>query len=102
MDVKDVVDSRNIPRVLRVLTVVHAMSGSQQIWLMVGDANSHFCITHPLAHLEDKRKVHLYQFHSGRVPVFMYSSHYKTVRLTFPRDIGGLSENGTIKIEMNQ
>lgn len=102
MDVKDVVDSRNIPHVLRVLTVMHAMSRSQQIWLMLGDANSHFCMTHPLDHLEDKRKVHLSQFYSGRVLVFMYSSHYKTVRLRFPRDIGGLSENGTIKIEMNQ
>lgn len=96
--VKDVIDSRNIPHVLRVLMV----SRSQQIWLMLVGKQPHFCMTHPLDHLEDKRNVHLYQFHSERVSIFMYSSHYKTVRLRFPRDIGGLSENGTIKIDMNQ
>lgn len=45
----------------------------------------------------DKMKnVHLYQFWSGRVLVIMHPFLYKKVKIMFPNDIGGLSENSTI------
>lgn len=38
----------------------------------------------------------------GEVPVYMHPSFYRTAKLTFPRDIGGLSEDGTIKTEIGK
>ena len=36
----------------------------------------------------------------GRVPVVLHPSLYRAVKLTFPRDIGGLAHDGAITNEM--
>lgn len=42
----------------------------------------------------------LKQFCSGRVPVLVHPSLYRALKLTFPWDVGGISQDGSIKTEM--
>ena len=36
----------------------------------------------------------------GRVPVVLHPSLYRALKLTFPRDVGGLAHDGAINNEM--
>ena len=36
----------------------------------------------------------------GRVPVVLHPSLYRAIKLTFPRDVGGLAHDGAIDNEM--
>lgn len=58
-----------------------------------------FDISSPLTHLDIST---LHQYCPGSGPVFIHPPLYRAVMLTFPRDIGGLFLEGTIKSEMDQ
>lgn len=84
----------------RVLTVIRTGSGTRQTWGVVGDALNSFDMSIAILHNEDTRK--LKQFYSGRFPVLVHPFLHKAVKLTFPWDIGNLSQDGIIKNEISQ
>ena len=96
---KSVEDPRNFPSAPKLLTVVKS-GESGQVWDMLREANSAFSMSIPLAvwHHPDLKKMK--SCCSGRVPVFMHPSLYRAAKLTFPRDVGGVSQDGTINNEM--
>ena len=96
---KSVEDPRNFPNVPKLLTVIKS-GESGQVWDMLREANSAFNMSTPLAvwHHPDLKKLRICC--SGRVPVFMHPSLYRAAKLTFPRDVGGVSQDGTISNEM--
>ena len=99
---KKVEDPTKFPMANYVLTVVKTGEKTQQVWTMLREANCIFNMPSPLAifHHQDFRK--LRNFCSGRDPVYLHPSLYRAVKLTFPKYIGGISYDGTIKTEMGQ
>ena len=97
---KDVEDPANFPQAQRVLTVLKSGGKTRQVWDMLREANDTFDTTPPLAswtHPEITKHASLCR---GRVPVLMHPSLYRAAKLTFPRHVGGLSQDGTITIDM--
>lgn len=74
--------------------------GSQQIWSMLQEVNDGFTTFHPMAFFDDNNSKNLNQFYSENLPLFVHLSCYRTLKLTFPWDIRGLSLDGTIKSEI--
>ena len=62
---------------------------------MLGDANE---ALGPISYLKDD--LHSRKGLVGRVPVVFHPSLYRAVKLTYPRDIGGLAHDGVITNEM--
>ena len=96
---KDIEDPRNFPNIEKVLTVVR-LGENLQVWDMLKEANTAFNMSIPLAvwHHPDLKKLKAYCL--GRVPVFMHPSLYRASKLTFPRDVGGVSQDGSINNSM--
>lgn len=59
-------------------------------------------VTPALAILKNMEANKQKQFSSGRVPVFVRPSLYRTIKLTSPWDVGGLGIDDHIKNEMGQ
>ena len=99
VDDKTIEDPRNFPNIRKIMTVVRS-GENLQVWDMLKEANTAFNMSIPLAvwHHPDlkKQKVNC----SGRVPVFMHPSLYRASKLTFPRDVGGVCQDGSIDNEM--
>lgn len=71
-------DPRNFPRAWRVLTEVCAGPGLQKSWPILGKANF-FLHDSSTGFFEDEINVHLHQFYSGWVPVFMQPSLHRAL-----------------------
>lgn len=69
---------------------------------MLEEANHAIKMSTPLASFDIDKCKKLKQFCSRRIPIFIHPSLYRTVRLTFPRDIGRMSQDESIKNEMSQ
>lgn len=67
---------------------------------MVEEAINSFKITPPLAIVENQEINKLKQFCMERATVFVHLSFYKTLKVAYPWDIGGLSLDVSIKNEM--
>ena len=89
---KDVEDPRNFPKA-RVLTVMRTGRGSGLIMNMLAEATQAFG---PISEVVTDSVFNL----SGRVPLYVHPSLYRALKLTFPRDIGGLAIDNTIPKEM--
>ena len=78
-----------------ITTVIRKGRGSEGVMKMLGEANE---ALGPISFLKDdlascKGLV-------GRVPVVLHPSLYRALKLTFPRDVGGLAHDGAIDNEM--
>lgn len=92
-------DPTNLSQTKKILTLILVSPGTQK-WSMLGEANTAFKLSSPLATVEEETCRKFKPFSSGvGVPV---TSLYRVVKLTFPRDINRLSQNGTIRTEMGQ
>lgn len=69
---------------------------------MLNEVNNSIKMSPSLTIFEDEKFVKLKQFCSGRVSIFIQTSLYRAVKLTFPRNISGLSQDDSIKNEMGQ
>lgn len=67
---------------------------------MLEEAITSFNMTPPIAITESDTLRKMNCFCAGRVPVFVHPSLYRALKLTFPWDIGGISQDGTINTEM--
>lgn len=98
---KDVKNPRNFPKAKRILTVIRSSSGARQIWGIPQEANDAFSLCPPPpAYFDDRNVKRLQQYCAGRLPLFVHPSLYRALKLTFPLDIGGLSPDNTVRIEM--
>ena len=96
---KSVEDPRNFPYAPKILTVIKT-GENLQVWDMLKEASTSFYMATPLAvrHLTDLKKSK--QNCLGRVPMLLHPSLYRALKLTFPRDVGGVSQDGSISTEM--
>ena len=90
----NVEDPKNFPNSW-ITTVIRKGRGSEGVMKMLGEANE---ALGPISFLKDdltscKGLV-------GRVPVVLHPSLYRALKLTFPRDVGGLAHDGAINNEM--
>ena len=84
---QNVEDPKNFPNA-RITTVIRKGRGSEGVMKMLGDENE---APDPISYFKD-------DLHSGkglaeRVSVVLHPSLYRTVKLTYPRDIGGLAHD---------
>ena len=90
----NVEDPKNFPNTW-ITTVIRKGRGSEGVMKMLGEANE---ALGPISFIKDdlascKGLV-------GRVPVVLHPSLYRALKLTFPRDVGGLAHDGAINNEM--
>ena len=90
----NVEDPKNFPNTW-ITTVIRKGRGSEGVMKMLGEANE---ALGPISFIKDdlascKGLV-------GRVPVVLHPSLYRALKLTFPRDVGGLAHDGAIDNEM--
>lgn len=97
---KDLEDPTDSPRAKIPLTVVRIESGSRQAWGMIDEAKKSFSGSSPIIITDNDDLKKLKQFCGGRVAVFVHPSLYRALKLTFPWDIGGVSQDGIIKFGM--
>ena len=76
-----------------ITTVIRKGRGSEGVMKMLGEANE---ALGPISYIKDdllscKGLV-------GRVPVVLHPSLYRALKLTFPRDVGGLAHDGAIEM----
>ena len=90
----NVEDPKNFPKAW-VITVIRKGRGSEGVMKMLGEANEAFG---PLSFLKDD--LSSCKGLVGRVPVVLHPSLYRAIKLTFPRDVGGLAHDGAIDNEM--
>ena len=91
---RNVEDSQNFPNAW-VTSVIHKGWGSEGAMKMLREA---YKALSPSAIIKDD--LHSCKGLVGRVPVVLHLSLYRAVKLTFPRDIGGLAHDGAITNEM--
>ena len=53
-----------------------------------------------LAMLEDSSLHRMLNFSAGRVPILVHPSLYRCLKVRFPLDVGGVSRNGRVTIEL--
>ena len=80
-------DPKNFPNAW-ITTVIRKGRGSEGVMKMLGDANE---ALGPISNLKDD--LDSCKGLVGRVPVVLYSSLYRAVKLTYLRDIGGLAHD---------
>lgn len=54
----------------------------------------------PIMITDNEELSKLKQFCAGRVAVFVHQSLYRALKLAFPWDVGGISQDSSIKTEM--
>ena len=91
---RNVEDPKNFPNAW-ITTVIRKGRGSEGVMKMLGEVNE---ALGPISYLKDnlissKGLV-------GRVPVVLHPSLYRALKLTYPRDVGGLAHDGAINNEM--
>ena len=91
---KNVEDPLNFPKAW-VTSVIRKGRGSEGVIKMLGEANE---ALGPVSFIKDDSDS--CKGLIGRVPVVLHPSLYRAVKLTFPRDIGGLAHDGAITNEM--
>ena len=91
---KDVEDPRSFPDAW-ITSVIRKGRGSERAMRMLAEANE---ALGPISFIKDDE--HSCKGLIGRVPVVLHPSLYRAVKLTFPRDIGGLAHDGAITNEM--
>ena len=91
---QNVEDPQNFPNAW-VTSVIRKGRGSEGATKMLGEANE---ALGPSAIIKDD--LHSCKGLVGRVPVVLHPSLYRAVKLTFPRDIGGLAHDDAITNEM--
>lgn len=91
-------DQKNFPYTQRFLTVAQVGLDSQKIWSMLGEDNSATESSTPLV-LRENEMVKLQKVLLWEGPCFY--AHFP-VKLTFPKNIDKLSQDGSIKNEMGQ
>ena len=91
---KNVEDPLNFPQAW-VTSVIRKGRGSEGVIKMLGEANE---ALGPISLIKDDPNS--CKGLIGRVPVVLHPSLYRAVKLTFPRDIGGLAHDGAITNEM--
>ena len=87
-------DPKNFPNAW-ITTVIRKGRGSEGVMKMLGEANE---ALGPISYFKDdliscKGLV-------GRIPVVLHPSIYRAIKLTYPRDVGGLAHDGVITNEM--
>ena len=88
------VDPKNFPNTW-ITTVIRKGRGSEGGMKMLGEANE---ALDPISYFKDD--LHPCKGLARRVPVVLHPSLYRAVKLTYPRDIGGLAHDGVITNEM--
>ena len=53
-----------------------------------------------LAELEHSSLRQCFPFCSGRVPILVHPSFYRSLKVRFPLDVGGVSRDGRVKTEL--
>ena len=91
---KDVEDPRSFPDAW-ITSVIRKGRGSERAMRMLAEANE---ALGPISFIKDDELS--CKGLIGRVPVVLHPSLYRAVKLTFPRDIGGLAHDGAITNEM--
>ena len=91
---KNVEDPLNFPQAW-VTSVIRKGRGSEGGIKMLGEANE---ALGPISIIKDDSQS--CKGLIGRVPVVLHPSLYRAVKLTFPRNIGGLAHDGAITNEM--
>ena len=91
---KDVEDPRSFPDAW-ITSVIRKGRGSERAMRMLAEANE---ALGPISFIKDDE--HSCKGLIGRVPVVLHPSLYRAVKLTFPRDNGGLTHDGAITNEM--
>ena len=76
-----------------VITVIRRGRGSEGVMKMLGEANE---ALGPISYFKED----LCKGLIGRVPVVLHPSLYRSIKLTFPLDVGGLAHDGAIDNEM--
>ena len=90
----NVEDPKNFPKAW-VTTVIRKGRGSEGVMKMLGEANE---ALDPISFFKDD--LSSCKGLVGRVPVVLHPSLYRALKLTFPRDVGGLAHDGAIDNEM--
>ena len=91
---KNVEDPLNFPHAW-VTSVIRKGRGSEGVMKMLAEANEALGLISILEDDHNSCKGLI-----GRIPVVLHPSLYRAVKLTFPRDIGGLAYDGAITNEM--
>ena len=91
---RNVEDPKNFPDAW-ITTVIRKGRGSEGAMKMLGEANE---ALGPISYLKDD--INSCKGLVGRVPVVLHPSLYMALKLTYPRDVGGLAHDGVINNEM--
>ena len=91
---RNVEDPKNFPDAW-ITTVIRKGRGSEGAMKMLGEANE---ALGPISYLKDD--INSCKGLVGRVPVVLHPSLYRALKLTYPRDVGGLAHDGVINNEM--
>ena len=91
---RNVEDPKNFPNAW-ITIVIRKGRGSEGVMKILGDANE---ALGPISYFKDD--LHSCKGLVGRVTVVLHPSLYRAVKLTYPRDIGGLAHDGVITNEM--
>lgn len=67
---------------------------------MIEEANDAISMYPSLAYFDNYNIKRLQQYRAGRLLLFVHPSLYRTLKLTFPLNIRGLSLDGIIRSEM--
>lgn len=88
---------QNFKRPKGKLTLVRSGPGTRQIWGKIEEANMSLKLVSPVTYMNDNQMIELKQ---GRIPVFIHSSLYRALKLTFLELIDGQSLDDNIKSEI--
>ena len=91
---QNVEDQKNFPNA-RITTVIRKGRGSEGVMKMLGDENE---ALDPISNFKDD--LHSCKGLAESVPVVLHPSLYRAVKLTYPRDIGGLAHDRVITNEI--
>ena len=89
-------DPKNFPNAW-ITTVIRKDRGSEGVMKMLCDENE---ALDPISYFRDD--LHSCKGLAERVPIVLHPSLYRAVKLTYPRDIGGLAHDRVITNEMGR
>ena len=83
-----------------VTTIVHSVGNrTQGVWKFLEEA-SQLEGDVRLAELRHSSLKKLFSKCSGRVPIYVHPSFYRSLKVRFPLDVGGLSRGGRVTTEL--
>lgn len=99
VDGKSVEDPRNFPNYPGVITCIRDTGAYLKAWSHVAEAKEAFS-NMTIAKMDTPYLRKLRQYCAGWVPVLLHPSLYRCIKLTYPRDVGGIVLEGRMTSEL--